>query len=238
MNRLTYWYSGLSHKTKIAITVGGIAVAVVVAAAILYMVFKPAMVEVRYGTIVWDPIDGHVWEDNTQTIWVEASEVGNYKVERIEKLSEEHQAQIEAKKKRIAEEEAKTEGATGLESITTAVPTNVMDDLRTLDQNLQTMSQDVISGLEAANEIKELRNSLQVHYDQVAAFPVIPEIEPYKQQYLSAISKYIQASDAVLQAIATADPTYMDQANALYSEATAIIQELGSTLQGFIPAFE
>lgn len=238
MNKLTYWYSGLSRKAKIAITAGGIAVAVIVAIAILYMVFKPAMVEVRYGTIVWDPIDGHVWEDNTETIWVEASEAGNYNVERIEKLSPEHEAQIEAEKQRIAKEQEQYGDATGLEPVTVAVPSDVMDDLRTLDQNLQTMSQDVISGLEAANEIKELKDSLQIHYDQVAAFPVIPEVEQYKQQYLSAISKYIQAADMVLQAIATADPTYIDQANALYFEATAILQSLGDTLQGLIPAFE
>lgn len=238
MNRLTYWYSGLSRKAKIAITVGGIAVAVIVAVAILYMVFKPTMVEVRYGTIVWDPIDGHVWEDNTQTIWVEASEAGNYTVERIEKLSEEHQAQIEAEKQRLAEEEATYSDTTGLEPVAVAVPTDVMDDLRNLDQNLQTMSQDVMTGLEMANEIKQLRDSLQVHYDQVNAFPVIPEVEQYKQQYLTAISKYIQAADLILQAIATGDSTYIDQANALYFEATAILQSLGDTLQGLIPAFE
>jgi hypothetical protein len=238
MNRITYWYSGLSRKTKIAITAGGIALAVIIAAAVLYMVFKPTMVEVTYGTIVYDPVDGYVWENNTQTIWVEASEADNYKVERIEKLSEEHQAQIDAEKARQAAEDEQYGDATGVEPVAVAVPSDVMDDLRTLDQNLQSMSQDVITGLEMANEIKELRNSLQVHYDQVAAFAVIPEVEQYKQQYLTAIGKYIQAADIILQSISDPGSVDSNQAMILFEEANQILREIGDIIIGNLPSFE
>lgn len=202
MNRLICWYSCLSRKVKMAITVGGIAIAVVGAIAILYMVFKPAM------------------EKET------------------ERLNEEQQAQLETEKQRIEEEDTENEGATGLESVEAAMPSDVVDDLHTLDQNLQNMSQDVMAGLEIANEIKELRDSLNMHYEQVAAFPVTPEAEQYKKQYLAAIVKYIQAADAVLQAIKEGDLTCIDQADSLYVEATAIIQELGNNLQSLMPAFE
>ena len=124
MSGISYWYSGLSRRAKTAITVGGIVAAVIVAAVILYMVFTPEKVEVRYGTIVWDPIDGHVWEDNTQTIWVEASEAGNYTVERIEKLSPEHEEQVKKEQEELAAQQQQQDQSTGLEAMETAFPTD------------------------------------------------------------------------------------------------------------------
>jgi hypothetical protein len=236
MSRISYWYSGLGRGAKAAITTGGIALAMIVAIAILYMVLTPEKVEVRYGTITWDPIDGHVWEDNTQTIWVEASEVGNYRVERIEKLSPEHEAQIAEETERVEQERAQAEGSTGYENLEAVMPTSTLEDLNALQQDLDTMSQDVISGMEMANEISETRSTLQAHYDQIAAYQVIPEIDQYKQQYLSAISKYIQACDMVLKGIATGDQSCITQAQALYDEGTAIIQSLGAMLQNLVPA--
>jgi|GEM_PF-920282 len=235
MSRLTYWYSGLSRGAKTAMTIGGIALAVIAAVAILYMVLTPEKVEVRYGTIVWDPIDGHVWEDNTQTIWVEASEAGDYKVERIVQYSPEHEELIAKQKEELARQQQQQEGSAGYESMAAVMPTDTLEDLNALQQDLDTMSQDVISGLEMANEISQTRSTLQAHYDQIAAYEVIPEIEPYKQQYLSAISKYIQACDWVLKGIATADQSCITQAQVLYNEGTAIIQSLGATLQQLIP---
>ena len=235
MSRMTYWYAGLSRKAKMAITAGGIALAVIVAVAILYMVLKPTKVEVRYGTIVWDPIDGHVWEDNTQTIWVDSSEAGNYTVERIEKLSPEHEAQMKAMEEELAQQEAQQEQSTGYESLEVVMDPDTLEDLNALQEDISVMSQDVISGMEMANEISQTRSTLQTHYDQIAAFAVIPEVEQYKQQYLSAISKYIQACDAALQGIATTDQSYIVQAQVLYNEGTAIIQGLGAMLQSLIP---
>jgi len=236
MSRFSYWYSGLSRGAKTGITIGGIILAVVVAGAILYMVFTPEKVEVRYGTIVWDPIDGHIWEDNTQTIWVEASEAGNYRVERIEKLSPEHEEQQAQLQAELEKEQAAAEGTSGYESMAAVMPTDTIEDLQALQQDLDTMSQNVVSGMEMASQISELRSTLQTHYDQVAAYPAIPEIEQYKQQYLSAINMYIQACDWALKGIATADPSCITQAQTLYNEGTAIIQSLGSVLQGLIPA--
>jgi hypothetical protein len=236
MSRLTYWYSGLSRGAKTGITIGGIALAVIAAIAILYLVLAPEKVEVRYGTIVWDPIDGHVWEDNTETIWVEASEAGDYRVERVVQYSPEHQEQIDKQQAELAQQQQAQEGSAGYEALQTVMPTDTLEDLNALQQDLDTMSQDVISGLEMANEISQTRSALQAHYDQIAAYEVIPQIEQYKQQYLSAISKYIQACDLVLKGIATADQSCITQAQVLYDEGTAIIQSLGATLQQLIPA--
>ena len=236
MSRMTYWYAGLSRRAKTAIAAGGIALAVVMAVAILYMVLTPNKVEVRYGTIVWDPIDGHVWEDNTQTIWVEASEVGNYEVERIEKLSPEHEEIVRKEQEELAKQQEQQEQSTGYQSLEGVMPEGTLEDLNALQEDIAVMSQDVISGMEMANEISETRSTLQTHYDQIAAYPVIPEIEQYKQQYLSAIAKFIQACDMALQGIATTDQSYIVQAQVLYNEGTAIIQGLGTMLQGLIPA--
>lgn len=236
MSGISYWYSGLSRGGKTAIVAGGIALALAVTAVILYTALTPDKVEVRYGTIVWDPLDGHVWEDNTQTIWVNASEAGNYKVERIVRYSPEHEAMIAEQQRQIAEEQARQEGSSGYESLEAVMPTSTIDDLNALQADLDSMSQNVVSGMEMANEIAQTRSTLQAHYDDVSAYPVIPEIEQYKQQYLSAISKYIQACDMVLKGIETADQSYIIQAQALFDEATAIIQGLGAMLQNLIPA--
>ncbi len=153
MSRLTYWYSGLSRGAKTALTIGGIALAVVAAVAILYLVLTPEKVEVRYGTIVWDPIDGHVWEDNTQTILVEASEAGNYRVERIEKLSPEHEEQQAQLRAELEKEREEQEQAGAFGSIESAFPSDTFEQLNALQQNIETAGQDIISGMEMANQI-------------------------------------------------------------------------------------
>jgi len=238
MSRFSYWYSGLSRKGRIGITAGGIAVAVIVAVIILYLVFKPTMVEVRYGEIVWDPIDGHVWEDNTETKMVEASEAGDYKVTYIEQLSPEHEEQIKQAEELAQQEKDAAEQSSGYESLEATMPEGTLEQLNDLQQSISVMSQDVISGMEMANELSETRSMLQTHYDQVMAFPVIPEAEQYKQQYLSAIAKYIQACDMALMGIETTDSSYFTQAQTLFNEATAIIQQLGSLIQDLIPPMQ
>lgn len=230
MSRLTYWYSGLSRGAKTGITIGGIALAVVAAVAILYLVLTPEKVTVRYGTIVWDPIDGHVWEDNTQTIMVEASEAGNYKVERIEKLSPEHeeqQAQLKAEieKERVEQEQVGTFG-----SIESAFPADTFAQLNALQQNIETAGQDIISGMEMANQIYTAQLTLIEYRNQAASLALPPELEGVRTQALQVLDMYINACDLYLDAIASGDLGLVDQANAL-------IQEANSIVQGLIPSY-
>ncbi|RJP35459.1 MAG: hypothetical protein C4536_00595 [Actinobacteria bacterium] len=226
MGRISYWYSGLSRGAKTAITVCGIAVAVIVAAVILYMVLTPEKVEVRYGTIVRDPIDGYVWENNTQTIWVNPSEAGNYRIEYIDKLSPEHEEQLKQEQEKIASEQQQLEESTGLEAMETAFPTDTLAQLNTLQQNIETMGQDIISGMEMANEIYEAQVTLMEYRNQVATMQLPPEFEGLRQQALQIFDMYIKACDLYLEAIASGDLTLVDQANALIQEASGMIQSL------------
>jgi hypothetical protein len=216
----------------------GIALAAVVAVLVIYMIMTPDQVEVRYGTIVRDPIDGHVWEDNTQTAWVDPSEAGNYKVEYIDKLSEEHEQMLAEAQAEQAEEQQAVEESTGLESLETTVPSDILQDLQTLQNNIQVMGQDVVTGFEMISEIAEMQSTLLTHYNQVASIPVPQEFESYKQQYLSAIEKAVAALDLYLKAIETGDTSLITEANALYQEAVAIIQDLGQTLQDLFSAIQ
>jgi len=226
MSRFSYWYSGLSHKTKIAITAGGIVVAVIVAIAILYLVFKPTMVEVRYGEIVWDPMDGHVWEDNTQTKMVASSEAGDYKVTYIDRLSPEHEEQIRLEKEKLAEEAKALEESSGLEAMEASFPTDTIAQLNTLQKNVEVMGQDIITGMEMANQLYEAQLALMDYRNQAESIALPPELEPLRTQAIQILDMYISACDFYIDAIATSDLTKVDQANALIQEATSIIQSL------------
>jgi len=226
MSRFSYWYSGLSRKGRIATTAGGIAVAVIVAVVILYLVFKPTMVEVRYGEIVWDPIDGHVWEDNTQTKMVEASEAGDYKVIYIEQLSPEHEEQLAEEKKKLEEEAKALEETSGFESVGASFPTDTIAQLNTLQQNIEVMGQDIITGMEMANQLYEAQIALMDYRNQAASIALPPELEPLRTQAIQVLDMYISACDLYIDAIADGDLAKVDQANALIQEATAIIQGL------------
>ena len=235
MNAISYWYGRLSRGGKAALIAGGVALALAVTAIILYMALTPDKVEVRHGTIVWDPIDGHVWEDNTETIWVNASEAADYRVERIVRYSPEHEAMIAEQQQRLAEEREGQEEHQGYTPLQAIMPPSTISDLNALQADLESMSQNVVSGLEIANRIAQTRSTLQSHYNDIAAYQVISEVEPYKQRYLSAISKYIHASDMLLKGIETADQGYIAQAQASFQEATSIVQELGAMLQSLMP---
>ncbi len=226
MSRFSYWYSGLSRKGRIAITAGGIAVAAIVAVVILYLVFKPTMVEVRYGEIIWDPIDGHVWEDNTQTKMVDSSEAGDYRVTYVEKLSPEHEEQLKQEQEKLAAEQQQLQESTGLEAMETAFPTDTIAQLNTLQQNVETMGQDIITGMEMASELYEAQVTLMDYRSQVASMPLPPEFEELRQQALQIFDMYISACDLYIDAIATGDLTLVDQANALIQQATDTIQSL------------
>lgn len=230
MKGISYWYSGLSGRTRTLITVGGAAAAVVLAVVILYLVFAPKKVEVRYGTIVRDPIDNYVWEDNTQTAWVNPSEAGDYRIEYIDKLSPEHEEQLRKEQEKLAQQQEKLEQATGLEAMETAFPTDTLAQLNTLQQNIEVMGQDIISGMQMANELYQAQSTLMDYRNQVASMPLPPEFETLRQQALQIFDMYIRACDLYIEAIATGDLSLVDQANAL-------IQQASETIQSLIPSY-
>jgi hypothetical protein len=226
MNRLSHWYSGLSRGAKITITGLGIAIALAVIVIVAYMLLVPKQVEVRYGTIVRDPIDNHIWEDNTQTAWVNPSEAGDYRVEYVDKLSPEHEEQIKKEQEAIAQQQQQLEDSSGLEAMQSSIPTDTIADLNTLQQNVQVMGQDIISGMEMANEISEAKSTLVDYRNQVASMYLAPELEPLRQKALQVLDMYIGACDLYLQAIATGDLSHIDEANALIQQASEMIQSL------------
>lgn len=230
MSRFSYWYSGLGRRARIAITAGGIVVAVIVAIVILYLVFKPTMVEVRYGEIIWDPIDGHVWEDNTETITVESSEAGDYRVTYIERLSPEHEEQLKLEQEKLEEEAKALDEASGFESMETSFPTDTIAQLNALQQNIEVMGQDIITGMEMANQLYEAQLALMDYRNQAASIALPPELEPLRAQALQILDMYIRACDFYIDAIASGDLALVDQANAL-------IQEASSMIQGLLPSY-
>lgn len=226
MQRIREWYLGLGRGAKIALLSCGMILAAAAAAAIVFMVSNPSKVEVRFGTIVRDPIDNHVWEDNTQTAWVDPSEAANYRVEYIDRYSPEHEEQINKEKEAVAQREKELEGSSGYQAIESAVPAGTFEDMQTLQRNIQTMGQDIISGMKMANEISNTKSSLVYYRNQAASIELPPELEPLRQQTLQVFDMYIKACDLYLQAIATGELALVDEANALVNEATSIIQGL------------
>ena len=238
MSRISLWYLGLSRRSKIVFTTAAAIVALAAGIFVIFLMTAPQQVEVKNGTIVWDPIDGHIWEDNTETLWVDSSEASEYRVTYVVKYSDEHAEQLKLKQDAELAEKEQLDEAQGLEAITTSVPTQYLEDLATAKHNLAIMGQDIVTGLDMANMLNDFKAGLQYWYDQIAATPAIPEVETYKQQALSAMQKAISAIDLYLQGIATANPQYFEQANALLREAAAIIQSLGDTIKTLAPATE
>ncbi|MDD3717788.1 MAG: hypothetical protein PHP28_03885 [Actinomycetota bacterium] len=226
MNRISQWYSGLRRGTKIAIAGLGIVVALAVIAVVAYMLVVPKKVEVRYGTIVRDPLDNHIWEDNTQTAWVDPSEAADYKIEYVDKYSPEHEEQLKKEAEAIAEQQRAIDESSGIEAIQTSIPTDTIVDLNTLQQNISVMGQDLISGMEMANEISEWKAILVDYRNQVVSMYLAPELETLRQKALQILDMYIGACDLYLRAISTADFSYIDEANLLIQQASEMIQSL------------
>jgi hypothetical protein len=238
MSRVSLWYLGLSRRSKRLLTAAAVLIALAVGIFIICLSTAPRQVEVKNGTIVWDPVDGHIWEDNTETLLVDSAEASKYGVTYVVKYSDEHAEQLQVQEDAELAEREQMEESSGLEPITTSVPTQYLEDLEMAKHNMDITGYDIITGLEMADLLKDFRNTLQYWYDQIAATPAIPEVETYKQQALSALDKGIQAIDLYLQGIATAYPPYFDQANALLKEAATIIQNLGDVIKTLAPATE
>lgn len=226
MRRVIIWYSNLSRRGKAVLWTALGIVAALCLVIIAWMVLSPDKVLVRYGTIVRDPIDNHVWEDNTQTAWVSPSEAGYYRVEYIDRYSPEHEEQLRKEREAAAAEERKAQGSTGLQALETTIPAQTFEDLNTLQRNIETMGQDIISGMEMASQISSIKTTLVDYRNQVTSMPLPTELEPLRQEALQIFDMYIRACDLYLQAIATGDLTLVDEANALIQAAAERIQAL------------
>lgn len=226
MRRLIIWYSNLSRRGKFLLWSTLTLIAALCVVTIAWMVLSPDKVLVRYGTIVRDPIDNHVWEDNTQTAWVSPSEAGNYRVEYIDRYSPEHEEQLRKEREAAAAEESKAQESTGLQALETTIPSQTFEDLNTLQRNIKVMGQDIISGMEMASQISTTKSTLVDYRNQVASLPLPPELEPLRQETLQIFDIYIKACDLYLQAIATGDLSLVDEANALVQAAAERIQAL------------
>ena len=226
MNGLTYWYHTRSHNFRKAIIVLGVVACLVVVGVIGYPLLAPHKVNVRYGTIVRDPVDGHVWEDHTKTIWVDAGKAGKYSVQYVDKLSPEHQQQAAQAKTQEAEKVTQANDTQVIQPATPMVTDAQLADMRAAQQSVDTVAGSIIDGMKTLSGFVEAKNQMINYRNQIAATPVAPEIEPVKQRLLLIFDKYIQASDLYIQAIVTANMSKATQAEALVKEANAMVEDV------------
>lgn len=209
------------------ITIAASCLAVVALVGIVYFtLLKPRMVEVRSGSIVRDPVDGHVWEDNTETLKVNEKEAAKYRVETIDKLSDEHaaiKAAEEAAKLKEAEELA---NATGYQTVSGAMTESDLANLEALQKSLTAMGKDLVNGMDMVNKLYETRNILAGYRDQVAATSLPPELAGRKQQALQVIDLYIASMDSYISYMASMNPADIDQAQLYLDQANAILRSL------------
>jgi hypothetical protein len=226
-----YWYHTRSRKSKRIIVVLAVAATMVVAGVVGYTLFWPHKVEVRYGTVVRDPVDGHVWEDNTKTIWVDADKVTKYSVEYIDKLSPEHQQQAAQEKTQQAQEEAQAASTQVIEPIAPVITDAQLANMRAAKQSVDSVASSIIDGLKMLDGFVEAKNQMINYRNQIASTAVEPQVEPLKQKLLSIFDKYIQASELFIQAIVTPDLNKAAQAQVLVSEANAMVEEFTPVAQ-------
>ncbi len=228
------WYARQSRAVRTAIICGGTAVVIAALIAVIWMIQNPGKVQVTYGKIVKDPRCGHVFEDDTQTIWVKPSEAADYKLEVEERYCDQCQEEIKAEVARRIEEEKERGESSGLEAITMTIPEDQMQQLESLQSNIKTMQYEVVKGIEMANQIVNARNGLVEFRNTIASTGLPPELstlESKKQELLQIIDLYIAACDLGIKAIDTADMGYASQAQDLLDEANARVQAIVSEYQ-------
>lgn len=226
MNRLSLWYRGLNKNARVGIAVAFAAVVLALVGVIGYLVLVPQKVEVKFGTIVRDPVDGRVWSDNTQTAMVDPDQAAKYRIEYVDKLSPEHEQELAEKRALEEAEKAMLEESQGLQSVSVPVTAEQAGDMQSLQQSIQSLGSGVVSGMEMAGQIGDTKSQLVNYRNQIAAVSVPAQFEPTKQQVIQVFDMYIQACDLYLQGIASADMSYIDQANSLVSDATTKLQNL------------
>jgi len=191
-----------------------------------YILLVPVKVEVRYGTIVRDPVDGHVWEDHTKTIQVDSDETDKYSVKYVDKLSPEHEQQRAQEEAQKAQKQAEQEQLKGYEKLGIPLSSQELINIQITLQNVDVSGTNVIEGIELSNALSETKSKLVNYRNQIAAMPMAAEVAPFKDRVLTVFDKYIQACDLYLLAMTEANQSYMQQANVLVNEASALMPHI------------
>jgi hypothetical protein len=223
LNRITYWYQTRGRKNKQGFIIAGLAAGFVGVVLLAYILLVPSSVEVKYGTIVKDPVDGRVWEDNTKVKTVSSDEAEKYTVTYVDKLSPEHEQQKAAEEAAAAEKAAQQAQLQGLEKLSIPITNQQLINLRVMLDSVDTTGTNVVDGIELSNALSQTRSKLAGYRDQVASMSVTSELEGFKSMILTVFDKYIQACDLYLLAVQEVNESYMRQANALVNEANAMI---------------
>lgn len=211
------------RKKTLTYVLAGVALAA--ASLALYMTLSPKKVEVRFGTIVRDPVDGHVWSDNTRTAYVPSKDAHNFKVEYVDKLSPEHEQQ-QAQARAEEEQQVQEAQSQGLEAVAAPVSSEQFAGIQNLQENIESAGASVISGLDMANEVQSTKSSLVDFRNQISSSPAPAELADLKGRLIRAFDLYINACDLYLQAIATADMSFVDKANGLIDQANSEVRAL------------
>jgi hypothetical protein len=242
---ISLWYAKLDRKTRIAMLCAGAVIALLAVILIGYMILVPEKVMVRYGEVVRDPVDGHVWSDNTQTIMVNPNEAGNYKVTYVDQLSEAHQKEKDDKAAADKQKQETLAKYPGLAAISAVMPVQQTTDLTTLQSNIDAAGSSLITGMETINQMNQVIATTTDYRNQIANTPVPPELEQDKQLLIKALDLYISAGNLVLKALETGNTTYATQANAQAQEANKILEDLFNkyqdilqNLQNLFPTFQ
>jgi len=191
-----------------------------------YILLVPVKVEVRYGTIVRDPVDGHVWEDHTKTIQVDSDETDKYSVKYVDKLSPENEQQRAQEEAQKAQKEAEQEQLKGYEKLGIPLSSQELINIQITLQNVDVSGTNVIEGIELSNALSETKSKLVNYRNQIAAMPIAAEVASFKDRILTVFDKYIQACDLYLLAMTEANQSYMQQANVLVNEASALMPHI------------
>ncbi len=226
MSWLSLRFANLSKRWRITLIATGIALAVILAAVVGYFALVPKKVMVRYGTIVRDPVDGYVWEDNTETIWVYPKDAWKYRVEYIDKLSEEHQKELAEKEAQEAAELAQLAQSQGIESLNVSITQQQKESVDILQHNIDVMGQDIMSGLEMISELNTTKQMLEKYYRQFASLQLPPNLQHLQQQVLYVWGLYIEATNLLIKAAETLDYSYVEQAQAKLNQANAYLESL------------
>lgn len=206
--------------------VAGVAACLVGVGIVGYILLVPGKVEVRYGTVVRDPVDGHVWEDHTKTVQVDSDKTDKYSVKYVDKLSPEHQQQQAQEEAQKAQKEAQMAQLNGIEKMGIPLTSQQMINLRVMLENVDVAGVNVIEGVELSSALSETKSKLIGYRNQIAAMPIAAEVASFKDRVLTVFDKYIQACDLYLLAMSEADQSYLQQANVLVNEASALIPHM------------
>jgi hypothetical protein len=206
--------------------VAGVAACLVGVGIVGYILLVPGKVEVRYGTVVRDPVDGHVWEDHTKTVQVDSDKTDKYSVKYVDKLSPEHQQQQAQEEAQKAQKEAQMAQLNGIEKMGIPLTSQQLINLRVMLENVDVSGSNIIQGIELSNALSTTKSKLVGYRNQIAAMSVSAEVASFKGRALTIFDKYIQACDLYLLAMSEANQNYMYQANALVNEASALIPHI------------